>query len=221
MQLDKDRHIFALADIHGCDIALATILQEVRKYECQTIQTGDILDRGPSSPNVVQMLIGFKMERPDSMFLMGNHEKTYLSDLEENIESLEQSSAISQYKTIGGIPHEHLEFLQNLQPYHESNSFIFCHAGPEKHNFHLPLNEHPVEELIWVFRVSSVWKGKKIIRGHQVVAHPEEHSHCINLDTGCCYEGGKLTAGILDNVTGKLVGYIQASNGGDVGTTFL
>jgi hypothetical protein len=56
-----------------------------------------------------------------------------------------------------------------------------------------------------------------IVRGHVVVNEPRQHVNHIDLDTGC-YQGGWLTAGILDDTTGCLVAVMQTRQDGRLQT---
>ncbi|MFZ5631189.1 MAG: metallophosphoesterase [Spirochaetota bacterium] len=215
MRLNRGRHILAISDIHGADNALEAILNEIKKYDCQTIFLGDMLDKGNSSPGVISRLIEWQKERPEVIFLTGNHELLFFESLETGIDLFAINSAISQYRRLGGVPDDHLRFLKNLKPYHESKSFTYVHAGIEKQNLHLPIQDHPVEELVWTYESAKEWKGKRIVRGHRVVKRAIKRGEVISIDTGISC-GGFLSAAILDDSAGKLIGDIRASNSGDV-----
>ena len=52
-----DRTI-AIGDIHGCSIALETLLDEIQpRPNDLIIQLGDVIDRGPNSSKAVERLI--------------------------------------------------------------------------------------------------------------------------------------------------------------------
>ena len=206
--------IIAVGDIHGCDRALAALLSELMQLSWPCVFLGDYLDRGPSSINVINQLVRAYEARPDWRFLIGNHEEIFLSDLEANVQFFGADSAGEQYARHGGIPTTHRFFLERLLPWAESESFLFVHGGIAKY-IHLPIEQHGPDELLWTYNVSRNWKGKTIVRGHQVVTQPRQHHNQIDLDTGCCF-GRSLTAGILDDESGKMVGYIQATMEGEI-----
>lgn len=212
MKLDEKRHIIAVGDIHGCDFALLRLMFVLKQLPCRSVFLGDYLDRGPSSPNVIELLIEAQAARPDWLFLLGNHEDMFLSDIKECLEFFNKDKAGEQYRKLGGVPNDHMKFLQDLLPWWESKRFLFVHAGIE-HDPHLPVENHELDELLWTYNVSKEWRGNTIVRGHQVVKRPKQHHNQIDLDTGCCF-GGALTAGILDDANGRLIGFIQADNDG-------
>ena len=210
-----DSVLIAIGDIHGCDEALSILLHEFTSRSNSCIFLGDYLDRGPSSINVIDQLIKAKAARPDWIFLTGNHEQMLVDSLRSNIAPIGDNTAYDQYGAIGGVPPDHKAFLDSLLPWWESERFLFVHGGIEKYP-HLPIGEHEVEELVWTYLISNEWAGKTIVRGHLIVDQPKQHDNYIDLDTGCCCAPeGWLTAGILDDSSGKLVGYFQVSTSGN------
>jgi serine/threonine protein phosphatase 1 len=218
MRLDKDRHIFAISDIHSCPVPLAAILNVIEPFECRTVFAGDFVDRGPDSPKTIQMLVDLKLRRPDYVFLLGNHDHEFVT--QSGFHSSDKYSAAFQYKQIGGIPNDHLEFLKNLLPYWESDNFCILHGGISK-DVHLPIEQHGLDEILWSYSVSKQWQGRCIVRGHRVFEDPiRNHEKCISIDTGISY-GLKLSCVILDDHTEQLVGYIQSDPNGRITKTFL
>ena len=77
-------HILAVGDIHGRADLLARVLGEILPQtppETRLVFLGDYIDRGPQSAQVVEALIEFKARRPDTVFLLGNHEWMLLEAL--------------------------------------------------------------------------------------------------------------------------------------------
>lgn len=212
--IETKKYLMAIGDIHGCDEALAALLAELRQLPYPCVFLGDYLDRGPSSVNVIARLIDAQTQRPDWKFLMGNHEEMFLTDLEKNFGGFDAGSAGEQYEASGGVPAAHRDFLEKLLPWFQSDRFLFVHGGIAK-DVHLPVEQHELDELLWTYNVSLQWRGKTIVRGHQVVRNPRQHHRQIDLDTGCCF-GRRLTAGILDDESGLMVGYVQATFDGEI-----
>lgn len=206
--IGKTEHaILAVGDVHGCDVALARLLDELLPISQRTVFLGDYIDRGPNSIRVVELLVAAKARRPDWIFLLGNHELMLRENLELGIPPIGENTAYEQYRAIGGVPTDHQAFFDSLFSYWESERFLFVHGGVED-NPHLPINEHATEELVWCYNVHPGWTGKTIVRGHVVVKEPRQAGNHIDLDTGCC-EGGWLTAGILDDSAAFLIGVFQ------------
>lgn len=71
--------LIAVGDIHGhCDMLINLMAQVAPKAEDQFVFLGDYVDRGPDSPMVLDWLIDFKCQYPETVFLRGNHEQMLL-----------------------------------------------------------------------------------------------------------------------------------------------
>lgn len=132
---------------------------------------GDYIDRHSDTPKVLDTLIKIKSDYPDNaVFLAGNHELMMLNALNTGSERSAYDFWIYNggYSTVVGylnyaglkedvatlspgrvkdlIPKDHFEFIKNLQPYYEKDSYCFVHAGfdPLKHP-----SEFSVDILAW------------------------------------------------------------------------
>lgn len=81
------RPLFAVGDVHGCDDALAALLQHVggvieRRYVGRAVDLvylGDYVDRGPDPLGVLRRVnAGLGIERVREIALMGNHDRFLL-----------------------------------------------------------------------------------------------------------------------------------------------
>ncbi|RZA27017.1 MAG: serine/threonine protein phosphatase, partial [Proteobacteria bacterium] len=210
-EIPKDS-IIAVGDIHGCDVALERLLSLLIDLPNRVVFLGDYVDRGACSPRVIGLLIMAQLRRPDWVFLVGNHEVMLMEDVRLNLPPFGDDSGYEQYVAIGGLPATHMRFIEGLEIFWESESFLFVHGGIEG-EIDKPVAEHTLDELTWSYTIHKGWAGKRIVRGHFVVREPEQHSNHINLDTGCVFEGW-LSAGVLDDRTGDLKGSIQVDIGG-------
>src|SRR4051794_40341473 len=76
--------LFAIGDIHGCSIALKTLLDAIDPRPDDAIVTlGDYVDWGPDSRSVIQQLIDLS-GRCHLVPLFGNHEEMLLQALESD-----------------------------------------------------------------------------------------------------------------------------------------
>src|SRR5690349_17169093 len=74
--------IIAIADIHGCAKALASLIEAVEPTEQDTLVfLGDDIDRGPDSRGVVEQVVALA-GRCCVVPLLGNHEEMVLAALE-------------------------------------------------------------------------------------------------------------------------------------------
>jgi serine/threonine protein phosphatase 1 len=215
----------AIGDIHGCRLALTTLLDAIAPTPDDTLVTlGDYIDRGPDSRGVLDEVIALS-GRCRLVPLLGNHEEMLLlgqinSDVLKSWLSCGGVEAVRSYGwTPGGprrsltewIPKRHWDFLARCLHYHETDTHIFLHAGYVPN---LPLKEQPAVALRW--RVTDArtavphQSGKIAVVGHtpQRSGNVLDLGFLICIDTDCC-RGGWLTG--LDVQTGQVW---QADNNG-------
>jgi len=162
--------LLAVGDIHGYADKLAELLDIVKPTEQdKVVFIGDYIDRGPDSRGVIEQLVAFKQEFPDTVFLRGNHEQMLINWVEQ-----EDSSSREMFLMNGGqatidsygygledISKEHMEFIWATQLYHletvveiddstydiSEQDFLFAHAGVKPKR---PLEEQVPEDLLWI-----------------------------------------------------------------------
>lgn len=197
---DNPEIIFAVGDIPGCYQELSLLLEILLLHPQRCIFLGDYVDRGPSSFRVIELLKSVKRARPDWVFLLGNHELMLQENIKLAIPSIDENSAVEEYRAIGGIPDTHQEFLDCLVPYHESESFLFVHGGIRS-NPQIPIDQRTTDELCWAEDIDPNWSGKIIVRGHMELDKPTQFKNYI----GCCVRSGPDVA-ILNDGNGRLIG---------------
>jgi len=190
--------IIAIGDIHGCPLALSTLIEAIRAEAEDIIVTlGDYINRGKDSPGVLNQLIALS-QQCELVPLMGNHEEMLLSALRFSLEA----GCIADEKE--SVPGHHLAFLRNCRNFYETDSHIFVHAN---YLPHLPLEQQPRRSLRWEFLDSSLvqphFSGKTAIVGHTSQKSGEilDLGFIKCIDTNCC-GGGWLTA--LEPTTGQI-----------------
>jgi serine/threonine protein phosphatase 1 len=221
--------VLAIGDIHGCYLALSTLLKAVQLTPEDTLITlGDYVNRGPDTHSVVDWLI-HRQQTGGLIPLRGNHELMMIA-------ARQDEEAFSNWMAVGGketlmsyspgdepgrlsdVPGSHWEFLENhLQDSYETDRHFFVHANayPE-----VPLAEQPDFMLFWEH--IDEWtpphaSGKTMICGHtsQSAGLPLNLGHAICIDTAAC-KGGWLTC--LEPETGY---YWQANETGQTPEAFL
>jgi len=201
----------AIGDIHGCVQTLKKLLTRLddefgdsREY----VFLGDYVDRGPSSKEVIDILIEFEKSHlchfirgnHDQMFMMYNQDNTYYEYLNfGGAQTLESYASSSDKK----VPESHFKFLASTKLFYETEHWVFVHGGlPPKMTVAEALaNEEVYNSFLWmrdhIENGDNKWE-KTVVFGHTPVREPIEKNNMIGIDTGCVYEQfGNLTAVIL------------------------
>jgi serine/threonine protein phosphatase 1 len=162
----------AIGDIHGCDVALAALVDMLQPAADDTLVIlGDVVDRGPGSRQAVEQLLELQ-QRCRLVLIMGNHD-------EMMIEAMRRGNAIRAWLQFGGqqavesyggdpgdIPNEHLEFLEAGLNYWETETEIFVHGNLEPG---VPLEQQDPEWMRWTHLSGAEQphpSGRRVICGH-------------------------------------------------------
>ena len=221
------RQLYAIGDIHGEIDKLRAILAQIEYRRVdgrpQTIVfLGDYVDRGPDSKAVIETLMAGPSNPEDTWIcLKGNHEDLMINWYYGGTSEYGQWVVNGGHQTLesyGGrhidVPKEHIEWLNKLPFYHETENHIFVHAG------FMPFIELVNQQesvCIWIrnrFFDAPMGRGfegwKYIVHGHTPRGGPDIQSWRVNLDTGACF-GGALTAALFDrDKPGTPVDVLQA-----------
>lgn len=207
--MNPDR-VFVIGDIHGCFKTLEHLLFKIIQVskDDTLFFLGDYIDRGPSSKEVIDLLIDLKKKGYKLNCVLGNHEKLLLDSIDNdekfNIWLYNGASATLRSFLVSRaseLSDEYLSFFKNLQYYYIFDGFIIVHGGL---NFEI---ENPLEDtasMIWMrndFVIPSAIGYKKIIVGHtpspiQKISQ-SLHTDKIMLDGGCVYKGKYVGMGNL------------------------
>jgi serine/threonine protein phosphatase 1 len=220
------KRIYAVGDIHGRADLLSGLFMRIDNdlkarpnTDALEVFLGDYVDRGPSSREVIDLLIERRRRRV-AMFLKGNHEE-YVTRF------LAEPNILSKWKDIGGLdtvlsygvtpvrrddtqwqqevaaafaqamPESHFKFFDSLLLSFTCGDFFFAHAGVRPG---IPLSLQCQQDLLWI-REDFLWHeedfGKVIVHGHTPANEPEIWSNRINIDTGA-YATGRLTCLVLE-----------------------
>ncbi|MER3494029.1 MAG: serine/threonine protein phosphatase [Mastigocladus sp. ERB_26_2] len=139
-----------IGDVHGHYEGLMRLLDAIAPTsDDQVYFLGDLIDRGPQSAQVVN----FVKDSPYQC-LLGNHEQMLLNILTKRI----PTPTVQAWLYSGGqatvasyeeatIPHDHLEWFDNLPTYIDLGDIWLVHAGV---NPFIPLTEQTANQLCWV-----------------------------------------------------------------------
>jgi serine/threonine protein phosphatase 1 len=202
----------AIGDIHACDLALEAVLSAIKPTAEDTILTiGDVVDRGPNSKRVIELLLDLS-GRCRYVGLLGNHEEMMLKVVVER-QSPEfwlrygGVATLDSYRFCGKldvVPPEHISLLQSFGRYYETPTHFFTHANYEENK---PLEQQNEKFLRWK-RLDEHLPGPHLSGKTAVLGHTADESgeifslkHLICIDT-FCHGGQWLTA--LDVTGGKI-----------------
>src|SRR4029079_5906376 len=150
---------YAIGDIHGrldlLEDLLAKIHAELQHYPSARtllIFVGDLIDRGPSSAQVIERLRTYSRTGIQPVFLLGNHEEVLLRILRGDAELItkwrwfggaeclqsygvdpQQLAHVSETEALAvvrsAIPRDHVEFLESFVDSCRFGDYLFVHAG--------------------------------------------------------------------------------------------
>jgi len=227
--------LIAVGDIHGHAWKLRDLLQKLHALplsdDDRFIFLGDYVDRGPDSSLTLDLLIRLKEQRPNTVFLRGNHDQGMLEardvldpgrDTALTLDDVSWWFTYGGYETIasygrGGdwwrkVPEEHWEFLAATELEYREGGYIFVHAGL------LPPGKKWLwkdDARMWIrewFLESDADFGGVVVFGHTPMwdGIPLVEKNKIGIDTGAG-KGGTLTAALLTPFEPAAVRFVSAS----------
>jgi serine/threonine protein phosphatase 1 len=214
---------YVVGDVHGrldlLDQLLGKIHGELAARPAKKVLlvfVGDLIDRGPSSAQVLERLRTYRHERVRTEFLLGNHEEVLLRILAG------EADLITKWRWFGGteciasygvdpatfkklpeeealeivraaIPREHVEFLETFDDSCRFGDYLFVHAGIRPG---IEIDQQRQSDLRWIrepFLFDESDHGVVVVHGHTIRPEVEVRSNRIGIDTGA-YRSGVLTA---------------------------
>jgi len=219
--LMSDARTIAIGDIHGCRIALDTLLASLDLgLDDTAVILGDVIDRGPESRGVLERLLALR----DSCRLvpiLGNHEQMLLDAVDARVplqdwlihggaETLDSYGADA---ALGAVPKSHVDFLRSWGDYYETESHFFVHGNYLSGEV---LARQPWQSLRWeslrTRTPATHCSGKTAVMGHTSDKSGKilDLGHLVCIDT-YCHGGYWLTA--LEPSTRKIW---QANESGEL-----
>jgi len=224
---------YSIPDLHGrFDLLLKAIElidldanRPVKDY--QIITTGDYIDRGPDSKKIIDYLIANDRIKA----LKGNHEdmmhQSITTPLHPDWWIGNGGDATLKSYGWGGepyyqisyevVPKAHLDWINELPLFYETEKQVFVHAGiPQKEMNLPPKNDRLKEEMIWMLydkHTTGGWKGKHVVHGHDQFADGPHTWHGpyggrTDLDTWA-YHTGRLAIGVFDDTQGPPIRILE------------
>ena len=218
---------YAIGDIHGrmdlLDELLCKVHADIERRKARRVLlvfVGDLIDRGPSSAQVVERLRSYKHVGVRTVFLLGNHEEVLLRILRgeadliakwcsfggadclrsygvdaDAVARMRDSDALAAIR--GAIPKEHVKFLESFDDSCRFGDYLFVHAGIRPG---VELDQQRQSDLRWIrepFLFDETDHGFVVVHGHTIRSQVEVRPNRIGIDTGA-YRTGVLTALAID-----------------------
>jgi len=172
-----------IGDIHACYKTFKALLKKLPKNE-QIYLTGDLIDRGPRSKEVIDYLI----KHPEIKCVQGNHEAMLLKSLDDNQGALDfwlyygGQDTLNSYQGLDKdeydieIPEAHEKYIRSLPLYIETSEIIISHSGD--------IGDNWARDFIY----PSLEDTEKFhICGHTPNKNPIIEEKFANIDTGAAY----------------------------------
>lgn len=241
---------YVVGDIHGRLDLLDRLLDKIhREIETRPVQrvlvvfVGDLIDRGPSSAQVVERLRTYEHPRVRPFFLLGNHEEVLLRILAG------ESDLIAKWCSFGGaqclrsygvdvekvtatneedalelirqrIPKEHIKFLESFDDSCRFGDYLFVHAGIRPG---VEIDQQRQSDLRWIrepFLFDETDHGFVVVHGHTIRPEVEIRPNRIGIDTGA-YRTGVLTALAIEESDTWLLDTRSAEGAGEISHSTL
>ena len=227
-RVPDNARVYAVGDIHGRADLLGRLHDLIRAdaapfhdRRLAMVYLGDYIDRGPSSREVLDILVTSSFPGFETVYLKGNHEDMLLRFLDDaqvglNWAMVGGDATLMSYGAVDGnrlrgtvdfetiqkkfheqMPLAHLAFLQNLGSFHVEGDYMFVHAGVRPGR---SIEDQDEMDLIWIrddFLQSTADHGRVVVHGHNITHEPDVWPNRIGIDTGA-YAAGRLTCLVLE-----------------------
>ncbi len=203
----------AIGDVHGCAEEFEELLNALElEPSDRVIQVGDLINRGPDSHGVLELVREYKVEA-----ILGNHELRLLRARRDGRKDLLKSY---DHATIKALTDEDWDLLHILPrfTFGTTEDVVLVHGG------FLPQQPWHTQDVDIITNIQVIdkkgnpakrsdapnakpwadyWSGQPfVIYGHTPRPNILERPGSIGIDTGCVY-GGHLTAYVVED--GSLV----------------
>ncbi|HKX91520.1 MAG TPA: metallophosphoesterase family protein [Sphingomicrobium sp.] len=234
----KGQRAYVVGDVHGRLDLLERLIERIHDDIDQrgpsknlVVFLGDLIDRGPSSAQVVEFLRTYRRSGVSPVFLLGNHEEVVLRILggetelisgwlryggAECLESygadpllIRTADGQTALRTIrNAIPQSHVDFFRSFVDTCRFGDYLFVHAGIRPG---VVLEQQRQSDLRWIrepFLLDETDHGFVVVHGHTISATVDERRNRIGIDTGA-YRSDVLTALLIE---GERRVYLDTAN---------
>jgi serine/threonine protein phosphatase 1 len=224
-------HIYAIGDIHG-HLSLLLGAHDLIAADMalhgpgQVVHVGDLVDRGPDSRGVIDLLIQGLDRGEDWVVLKGNHDRMFSRFLADPLEhepglradlgwlnpKLGGPDTLASYgvsnpadrptakvhaDALDAVPASHRAFLAAAPAMHLAGDCLFVHAGIRPG---VALDRQTETDLVWIREpfLSHVESfGPLVVHGHTAIDRATHYGNRLNLDSSAAY-GGPLSAVVIE-----------------------
>jgi len=215
---------YVVGDVHGRLDLLRGLLDGIRQDHAARggeaalllVFLGDLIDRGPDSRGVVELVRTGPIGGARTIALAGNHEEVLLRLLDgergllqqwlrfggdaclasyggdpQALETAPEQQALARVKEL--VPDEHRAFLAGLADTFRFGDYLFVHAGIRPG---VPLQQQTARDLRWIRRAfldDPRDHGMTVVHGHTITQEVDLRPNRIGIDTGA-HQFGVLTA---------------------------
>lgn len=208
---------WVIPDIHGCAATLKALVEKkiLPDPSDVLIFIGDYIDRGPDSKGVIDYIVQLKERGINTVCLLGNHEEAMLRAYRKEIKLNKKFSIFPKknkplkfwigiggdatiesfgVKKVSQIPDFYFNWIENLELYYLTDTFIVVHAGL---NFDAdePFLDTEAMTKVRDFQVDYQKSGnRRVVHGHVQLSLDfikstilDINSPFIGLDNGCIH----------------------------------
>jgi serine/threonine protein phosphatase 1 len=220
--LPPGERIYAIGDIHGRLDLFYELMSKIGadlvirpQMHTRIIVLGDVIDRGPHSRALLEILAG--LDDPDFLVLKGNHEAALLdvrhgdrdaaamwaefgglatlASFGVDIAAIDPDDSDTVIAAVRRVISDDLAcWLEALPLSFSAGSYFFVHAGVRPG---VPLSRQSEDDLLWIredFLSSRHDHGVMIVHGHSINPTGVDFAgNRIGIDTGA-FQTGRLTA---------------------------
>jgi len=219
----RNYRAYVIGDVHGkldlLEELLAKIDRDLERLPAKKVVlvfVGDLIDRGPDSAAVIDLLRTYRRPGAKTVFILGNHEEVMLRILDgdashigqwlkfggaqclasygldpSGLAALGEAEAVAAIR--GAIPAEHSRFLHGFADSFRFGDYLIVHAGIRPG---VGLEQQLQSDLRWIrepFLGDRSDHGFVVVHGHTITDGVEVRPNRIGIDTGA-YASGVLTA---------------------------
>lgn len=202
-----------VGDIHGCYEEFLQLIDKPLSEGRMIWSVGDLVDRGPYSPEVLKWFIEAR-EKGTADFVLGNHEEKFIRWLKGNKVKVSHGlqKTIDQLQAqpkVLALVKEYFSDVEIPRTLRVDENTLIVHAAlhkNEKGNWDPQVCIYgwltgETDSMGYPVRVdwAQNWTGDDtVVHGHVPVCQPRIVGKVVNVDTGCVF-GGSLT--MWDTVT--------------------